>query len=207
MACFEPLDYNVRFESYKRFEPNTKRFELCKSKEEPSPISMGYLEIRLQPRYQLKVLQTRTDDSKDEKLFTLKDVVYPELVKVLDFPRYVLASPKNMKLDIVDTLESLQFDSYLCDSLSPMMESFVTAASTSFGAENFVVIAHIEVVKIEVIGEETAAHLYMDSESEADEKTSVKRRNRGYGEPYESQKMADQSLRGSQRQLHQVSLE
>lgn len=178
MACFEPLDYNVRFESYKRFEPNIKRFELYKSKEEPSPIRMGYLEIRLRPRYQLKVLQTSTNDSEDEKLFTLEDIVYPELVKVLDFPRYVLASPKYMKLDIVDTLESLELDSYLCDSLSPMMESFVTAASTSFGAENFVVIAHVEVVKIEVIGEETAAHLYMDSESEADEKISVKRRRR-----------------------------
>ncbi|KAL4628986.1 hypothetical protein ACB092_05G276200 [Castanea dentata] len=176
MACFQPLDYNVRFESYKRFEPNIKRFGLYKSKEEPSPIRMGYLEIRLRPRYQLKVLQTSTDDSKDEKLFTLEDIVYPELVKVLDFPRYVLASPKYMKLDIVDTLESLKLDSYLCDSLSPMMESFVTAASTSFGAENFVVIAHVEVLKMEVIGEETAAHLYMDSESEADEKTRVKRR-------------------------------
>ena len=31
--------------------------------------------------------------------------------------------------------------------------------------------------------------------------------DRGYGEPYESQKMADQSLSGSQRQLHQFSLE
>ena len=165
MACFEPLDYNVRFESYKGFEPN-KRFELYKSKEEPSPIRMGYLEIRLKPRYQLKVLQTSTNDGEDEKLYTLEDVVYEELVKVLDFPRYVLASPKNMKLDIVDTLESMQFDSYLCDSLSPMMESFVTAASASFGAENFVVIAHVEVVKTEVIGEETAAHLDMDSESE-----------------------------------------
>ena len=159
MACFEPLDYNVRFESY-------KRFELYESKEEPSPIRMGYLEIRLKPRYQLKVLQTSTNDGEDEKLYTLEDVVYEELVKVLDFPRYVLASPKNMKLDIVDTLESMQFDSYLCDSLSPMMESLVTAASASFGAENFVVIAHVEVVKTEVIGEETAAHLYMDSESE-----------------------------------------
>ena len=159
MACFEPLDYNVRFESY-------KRFELYESKEEPSPIRMGYLEIRLKPRYQLKVLQTSTNDGEDEKLYTLEDVVYEELVKVLDFPRYVLASPKNMKLDIVDTLESMQFDSYLCDSLSPIMESFVTAASASFGAENFVVIAHVEVVKTEVIGEETAAHLYMDSESE-----------------------------------------
>ena len=166
MACFEPLDYNVRFESYKRFEPNTKRFELYKSKEEPPPIRMGYLEIRLKPRYQLKVLQTSTNDSKDEKLFTLEDVVYQELVKVLDFPRYVLASPKNMKLDIVDTLESLQLDSYLCDSLSPMMESFVTAASASFGAEDFVVIAHVEVVNTEVIGEETAAHLDVDLESE-----------------------------------------
>ena len=165
MACFEPLDYNVRFESYKRLEPN-KRFELYKSKEEPSPIRMGYLEIRLKPRYQLKVLQTSTNDGEDEKLYTLEDVVYEELVKVLNFPRYVLASPKNMKLDIVDTLESMQFDSYLCDSLSPIMESFVTAASASFGAENFVVIAHVEVVKTEVIGEETAAHLYMDSESE-----------------------------------------
>ena len=160
MACFEPLDYNVRFESY-------KRFELYESKEEPSPIRMGYLEIRLKPRYQLKVLQTSTDDSKDdERLYLREEIVYEELVKVLDFPRYVLASPKNMKLDIVDTLESMQFDSYLCDSLSPIMESFVTAASASFGAENFVVIAHVEVVKTEVIGEETAAHLDMDSESE-----------------------------------------
>ena len=166
-SAMAPLDYKVRIESYKTFEKH------------PSvPIPMGILQISLRRR--LRVLQTSTDDSKDdEKLFLREEIVYPESVKVLDFPRYVLASPKYMKLDIVDMLESLELDSSLCDSLSPMMESFVMAASTSFGAENFVVIAHVEVVNSEVIGEETYPHLYesewymdesewyMDSESES----------------------------------------
>ena len=168
-----PLDYKVRIESYKTFEKH------------PSvPIPMGILQISL--RRTLRVLQASTDgdDSKDdEKLYLREEIVYPELVKVLDFPRYVLASPKYMKLDIVDMLESLELESYLCDSLSPMMESFVMAASTSFGAENFVVIAHVEVVNTEVIGEETYPHLYesewymdesewyMDSESESESYT------------------------------------
>ena len=170
-SAMAPLDYKVRIESYKTFEKH------------PSvPIPMGILQISLRRR--LRVLQTSTDDSKDdEKLFLREEIVYPESVKVLDFPRYVLASPKYMKLDIVDMLESLELDSSLCDSLSPMMESFVMAASTSFGAENFVVIAHVEVVNTEVIGEETYPHLYesewymdesewyMDSESESESYT------------------------------------
>ena len=172
-SAMAPLDYKVRIESYKTFEKH------------PSvPIPMGILQISL--RRTLRVLQTSTegDDSKDdEKLYLREEIVYPELVKVLDFPRYVLASPKYMKLDIVDMLESLELDSHLCDSLSPMMESFVIAASTSFGAENFVVIAHVEVVNTEVIGEETYPHLYesewymdesewyMDSESESESYT------------------------------------
>ena len=170
-SAMAPLDCKVRIESYKTFEKH------------PSvPIPMGILQISLRRR--LRVLQTSTDDSKDdEKLYLREEIVYPELVKVLDFPRYVLASPKYMKLDIVDMLESLELDSDLCDSLSPMMESFVMAASTSFGAENFVVIAHVEVVNTEVIGEETYPHLYesewymdesewyMDSESESESYT------------------------------------
>ena len=170
-SAMAPLDCKVRIESYKTFEKH------------PSvPIPMGILQISLRRR--LRVLQTSTDDSKDdEKLYLREEIVYPELVKVLDFPRYVLASPKYMKLDIVDMLESLELDSSLCDSLSPMMESFVMAASTSFGAENFVVIAHVEVVNTEVIGEETYPHLYesewymdesewyMDSESESESYT------------------------------------
>ena len=78
----------------------------------------------------------------------------------------------------MDALESLDldYDTKFCDYLTAMIESSVMAASESFGVENFVVVAYVEVVNIqvmaskskdEVIGQETLAHLYMASKLKA----------------------------------------
>ena len=105
-------------------------------------------------------------------------IVSSRSVKVLDFPCFVLASPRYMNLYIMDALESLDldYDTKFCDYLTAMIESSVMAASESFGVENFVAVAYVEVVNIqvmaskskdEVIGQETLAHLYMASKLKA----------------------------------------
>ena len=143
-AC--TLDYNLNMEGFRSESPLGK--------------SVGAIEIRMRQRYQLQILQTSVTVN-DPTLALVEDIVSPDFVKVFDFPPHVLASMEFRKLNILHMLESFYLDPPLCECLGPAIESFAIDASQAFGVNEFVVVADVEITKIQVVAQDKAVRLVL----------------------------------------------
>ena len=146
-AC--TLDYNLNLEGFRSEDPLRK--------------SMGVIEIRMRQRYQLR-LKTSSANVNDPAatLALVEDIVSPDFVEDFDFPPHVLASSEFRKLSILDMLKSFCFDPHLCECLRPCIESFAIDASQAFGVNKFVVVADVEVTKIQVVDQDEAVRMVWD---------------------------------------------
>ena len=144
-AC--TLDYNLNMEGFRSESPLGK--------------SVGAIEIRMRQRYQLQILQTSVTVNDPTTLALVEDIVSPDFVKVFDFPPHVLASMEFRKLNILNMLESFYLDPSLCECLGPAIESFAIDASQAFGVNEFVVVADVEITKIQVVAQDKAVRLVL----------------------------------------------
>ena len=142
------LDYNLNLEGFRSEDPLRK--------------SIGVIEIRMRQRYQLQ-LKTSSANVNDPAatLALVEDIVSPDFVEDFEFPPHVLASSEFRKLSILDMLKSFCFDPYLCECLRPCIESFAIDASQAFGVNKFVVVADVEVTKIQVVDQDEAVRLVL----------------------------------------------
>nr|POF21636.1 hypothetical protein CFP56_24761 [Quercus suber] len=142
------LDYNLNLEGFRSEDPLRK--------------SMGVIEIRMRQRYQLQLKTSSTNvNDPATTLALVEDIVSPDFVEDFDFPPHVLASSEFRKLSVLDMLKSFCFDPYLCECLRPRIESFAIDASQAFGVNKFVVVADVEVTKIQVVDQDEAVRLVL----------------------------------------------
>ena len=152
---FDPLDYDPNF--------GIKSFK----SEEPTP-EAGVFELRLRRRHQVVVVGTRSNGTV-ESLGLMEDTHSLDIIEGFNIHYHILKSPKSLEKEVDQILDYLELSPYHCKRMRPLIVSNLIDASKHYGFNNFVVAAKVDLIRTEVIHDESLARLFWDMEDDCNE--------------------------------------
>ena len=152
---FNPLDYHLHFgiESFKSEEPT---------------LEAGVLELRLRRRHQVEVVGTHCNGTV-ESLGFMEDTVSLDVFEGFNIHYHILKSPKSLEKEVDQILDYLELNPYHCKLMRPLIVSNLIDASKYYGFNNFLVAAKVDLIRTEVIHDESLAPFFWDMDDDCNE--------------------------------------